>query len=142
MPKITAHADIFRDWDAVLGACTQNAGLLPGVDPFKGELVAMLTQAQDLKIQQESLEGQRKAVTQQLERTLEGGKEWARKLRAFAVVHLGTDNKALTQFGVRPRQRRGSRKAKPPGVPTVGAAAAPAAGQTESSPQGKEGAHG
>jgi len=128
MPKITAHADIFRDWDGVLGACTQNAGLLPGVDPFKGELTAMLTQARDLKIQQESLEGQRKAVTQQLERTLEGGKEWARKLRAFAVVHLGTDNKALTQFGVTPRQRRGPRKAKSP--------------ETEPSLQEKEVSHG
>lgn len=134
MPKITAHADVFRDWDGVLGACTQNASLLPGVDPLKGELAAMLTQARDLKIQQESLEAQRKAATQQLDKMLESGKEQARKLRAFAVVHLGSDNKALTQFGVTPRQRRGPRKAKTPGTPP------PTVTPATSNP-GKEGSH-
>jgi hypothetical protein len=141
MPKIKARAGVFRDWEAVLGACTQNAGLLPGVDAPQGELAAMLTQARDLKIQQETLEGQRQAVTQQLDKVVDGGKEWARRLRAFAILHLGSDNKALTQFGVVPRQRRGPRKAKPPDTPTPGTATAPVPGQTESAPQGKEEAH-
>ncbi|PYQ67453.1 MAG: hypothetical protein DMF53_01725, partial [Acidobacteria bacterium] len=66
----TAQADIFRDWDAVLGACTQNASLIPGVDPLKAELEGLLAQARDLKIQQETLESQRQAVTQKLSKVI------------------------------------------------------------------------
>jgi len=118
MPKITAQGDVFRDWEAVLGACVQNAALIPGVDPFKSELESLLTQVKDLKIQQETLEGQRLAVTQTLMKLIDDGREAARKVRAFAVVKLGSDNKLLSQFGVVPRQRRGSpRKAKSPGTP-------------------------
>ncbi|HEY3571924.1 MAG TPA: hypothetical protein VGP73_28600 [Thermoanaerobaculia bacterium] len=141
MPKITAQAKVFRDWEAVLGASAQNAPMLPGVDPLKGDLDALLAQARDLKIQQESLEGQRMGVTQKLTKVIEDGREAARKLRAFAVVHLGTASKALAQFGVTPRQRRG-KKSQATGTPppTVGSAQTPAHNQTEST-QGKEGTH-
>lgn len=114
MPMRTAHADIFRDWDSVLGACTQNASLVPGVEALKADLEGLLAQFKDLKIQQETLEGQRRAVTQKMDKTIEDGREAARKVRAFAVVHLGSDNKALSQFGVTPR---GFRKKKAPGTP-------------------------
>jgi hypothetical protein len=141
MPKITAQADVFRDWEAVLGACNQNAPLLPGVDPLKAELEGLLTQARDLKIQQETLEGQRQGLTQRLMKVIDDGRESARKVRAYAVIKLGTDNKALSQFGVAVRVRR-SRKAKNPGTPppTVGVAETPAANKTASN-QGKEGDH-
>jgi hypothetical protein len=142
MPKITAQADIFRDWEAVLGACAQNAALLPGVDTLKADLDALLVQARDLKIQQETMEGQRRGLTQKLTKAIEDGRESVRKLRAFALIKLGSDNKALSQFGVAVRVRRGSRKAKTPGTPppTVGTAGAPAHNQAESTP-GKEGNH-
>lgn len=139
MPQITAQADVFRDWEAVLGAITQNAALLPGVDPLKAELDALLAQAKDLKIQQETLEGQRRGVTQKLGKVIEDGRESVRKLRAFTVVHLGSDNKALSQFGVAARIRR-ARKAKSPETPPPTTTAAPAHTQTDST-QGKEGAH-
>jgi hypothetical protein len=144
MPIKNAQADVFRDWDAVLGAATQNAALLPGIDSFKAELEGFLAQAKDLKIQQETLEGQRMGVTQKLDKVIEEGRESARKVRGYARIHLGTDNKALKQFGVAPRVRRGSKKAKAPETPSSpsaeGAAPPPAHIQTESA-QGKEGAH-
>jgi|SRR3954468_76804 len=143
MPEITAQAKVFRDWEAVLGATAQNAAQLPGVDALKADLEALLAQARELKIQQESHEGSRLVTTQQLKEVIEDGREAARKLRAFAVVHLGTANKALAQFGVSPRQRRG-KKTTSPGTPppTVGGAQAPAHNQTESTQaQGKEEAH-
>ena len=142
MPKLTAHADVFRDWEAVLGACAQNVALLPGVDSLKTDLDALLTQARDLKIQQETMEGQRQGVTQRLKKVLEDGREAARKVRAFAVVKLGTDNKALSQFGVAVRVRRGSRKSKSPATPppTVGTAQTKANPETDST-EGKEQSH-
>jgi len=144
MPKITAQADVFRDWEAVLGACAQNAALLSGVDALKTELEAFLAQARDLKVQQETLEGQRRGLTQKLMKVIEDGRESARKVRAYAVIKLGTDNKALSQFGVAARVRRSSRRSKSPGTPppTVGVAEPPAhQQQTESTSQGKEGTH-
>jgi hypothetical protein len=146
MPQITAHADLFRDWEAVLGACAQNASLVPGVDELKTSLEGLMSQVKDLKIQQETLESQRRGVTQKLDKGIEEGREVARKIRAFAVVRLGSDNKVLSQFGVKARARRGSRKSKTPGTPppTVGTAGSPQLNQqhnqTEST-QGKEGNH-
>jgi len=145
MPMRTAKADVFRDWDAVLGACTENASLVPGVNPLKAELEGLLAQAKDLKIQQETLEGQRQAVTQKLDKTIEDGRESVRKIKAFTVVHLGSANKALSQFGVKPRARRGPRK-KTPGTPppTVETARNPQTSQQHNptvSTQGKEENH-
>lgn len=141
MPQITAQADVFRDWEAVLGACAQNASQLPGVDALKTELEGFLAQAKDLKIQQETLEGQRRGVTQKLLKVIEDGRESARKLKAFAIIRLGSDNKALSQFGVTPRTRRASRKSKVPGTPppTVNKAEAP---QPSQEPQPLEPAQG
>jgi hypothetical protein len=147
MPIKRARADVFRDWESVLGAATQNAALVPGVDPFKAELESFLAQARDLKIQQETLDGQRMGVTQKLDKVIQDGRESARKVRGYARIHLGTDNMALKQFGVAPRVRRGSKKAKPPETPpptetpsSDGAAQSPAHNKTDST-QGKEGTH-
>jgi hypothetical protein len=144
MPQITAQAKVFRDWDAVLGACTQNSALLPGVDPLKAELEGLMTQAKDLKIQQETLEGQRRGVTQKLKKMIEDGRESARKVRAYALIKLGSDNQALSQFGVTVRARRG-RKAKTPDTPaptpSPSTSQPPAHNLTTESTQGKEGSH-
>lgn len=148
MPIKNARADVFRDWESVLGAVTENAALVPGIDPFKAELEGFLAQAKDLKIQQETLDGQRLGLTQKLDKVIEDGRESARKVRGYARVHLGSDNKALKQFGVAPRVRKGPKKSKPPEEtppPTVtpssgGAAQSPAHNQTDST-QGKEGTH-
>jgi hypothetical protein len=151
MPIKNAQADIFRDWDAVVGAATQNAALLPGVDPYKAELTGLLSQARDLKIQQETLDGQRLGVTQKLKKVIADGRESARKVRGYARIQLGSDNMSLKQFGVAPRVPRGAKKKAPETTPETppstttpptgdGTAQAPAHAQTDST-QGKEGAH-
>lgn len=143
MPIKNARADVFRDWDSVLGAVAQNAALVPGIDPFKAELEGFLAQARELKIQQETLDGQRMGITQKLDKVIEDGRESARKVRGYARIHLGSDNKALKQFGVAPRVPLGSRKAKPPEEtpPTVTPSSGGAAHNQTDSTQGKEGTH-
>jgi hypothetical protein len=128
MPRNKSKADYFRDWDAVIGACTSNADLVPGVEPLRTELEDLLAQTRQLKIQQESLEGARLAVTQQLEKRIDDAVEVARKIRAYAVVKLGSDNAQLSQFGVAVRKRTGSRKAK------AAASTAPPAAQETADP--------
>jgi hypothetical protein len=114
MPKLTAKADTFRDWEALIGACNLNAETLPGVETLRTELETLLVQARDLKIHQEGLEGDRVATTQQLEKAIDDGEEVVRKIRAFAVVKYGSANMQLKKFGVAVRKGKGSRKAKKP----------------------------
>ena len=94
----------------------------------------LLAQAKDLKIQQESLEGTRLATTQQLEKVFEDGMEVARKIRAYAVVKLGSANMQLSQFGVAARKGKGSRKKAKTPPPAV--TPAPAAKETQDAPKG------
>ncbi len=117
MSKITAYAKIFRDWDGLLGACDKNAGLLPGVDPMKASVDALLTQLKDIKVRQEDLIGQRKALTQSLKQVLGDGKDAVRKLRDYVRVHLGAKSEQLTQFGIsplRPRKAKATAQVKKP----------------------------
>lgn len=111
MAKITAYGNIFRDWESLLGSCTQNPELLTGVEPLKSDMDALLAQARDLKIQQEDLTGKRQAMTQSLTEVVDLGREAARKLRSFVITRLGTKSELLSQFGIPPRRRR-ARKAK------------------------------
>jgi hypothetical protein len=125
MPEITAQGKIFRDWEALLGACGLNSTLLPGADTLQKALETVLAQARDLKLQQENFLGNRSATTQQLAKAIEDGREAARKLRAFVVTQLGSDSKHLTQFGVAPRQKR-PRKPQPVDTPEPPVEAVPA----------------
>jgi len=106
MPEINAYADVFRDWDGLLGACERNVDLLPGVDPFKLELESFHDQLKGLKLDQEHLAGHRQATTQRVLQTLDGGREAARKLRFFVISQLGSRNELLNQFGISPNRSR------------------------------------
>lgn len=121
MPKIIAYAKIFRDWDGLLGACDKNADRLPGVDPLKASVDALLTELKDIKLRQEDLVGQRKALTQRLKQVLGSGQEAARTLRNFVKVHLGAKSEQLTQFGISPlraRKPKATAQVKKPPTPT------------------------
>jgi hypothetical protein len=136
MPEITAQGKIFRDWEALLGACAMNAALLPGRDDLQKDLAALLAQARDLKIQQENFEGNRMATTQVLTKAIEDGREVARKIRAFVITQLGSDSKHLSQFGIPPRQKKG-RQAKPASTPPPTVEATPATAPKPAGPTGQ-----
>jgi hypothetical protein len=145
MPEINAYADVFRDWDALLGACERNIDLLPGVDPFKQELETFRERLKGLKLDQEHLAGHRQATTQRVTQALDGGREAARKLRFYVVSLLGSRNELLNQFGISPNRSRKVAKKQtenptPTPTPEAGAqSAAPAAGKpAEPAPTKKE----
>jgi len=118
MPKITAYATIFRDWDGLIGACSKNAEQLPAVEALRKDLEAHLAKLKELKVEQEDLSGRRKAMTQQLGVVVEEGRELARKIRGFVVGQLGSRNKQLSQFGIPSIGRvRKAVATKPPTTP-------------------------
>jgi hypothetical protein len=136
MPKITAHAKLYRDWEALLGACDKNAGLLAGMEPLNTELEGFLLEVRTIKLRQEDLNGTRKAVTQQLRETEDQGAEMARRLRAFVTSRIGTKTELGKMFGLVPTGRKPKKTRaqaqKPPAPPQ-------AATDQPPNPQGGEG---
>lgn len=123
MPDISAYADAFRDWDGLIGQLNENGTLVPGHEALKAELVATSDEAKVLKIQQESLAGNRKAATDRFLRKVDEGREKARRVRSFIVSVLGPRSPLLPLFGIaqkpEPTINKKKRKAKPetPGQP-------------------------
>ena len=134
MPEITAYAKIFRDWEGLIGSCVQNASLIAGVEPLRTELEAVLAQAREAKVLQESLAGSRQAATQRLQEMVADGRELARKIRFFVRIPLGSRSELLSAFGITPTRSK-LRKTRPgevlppssglvvPGVPGTAAGA-------------------
>ena len=106
MAEITAYADTFRDWEGLIGSIAENAALVPGTEPFVAALQATLAKTKELKVQQESLEGNRLALTESFLRQVDAGKEQTRKLRSFIVSILGPRSPYLPLFGIRPKPER------------------------------------
>jgi hypothetical protein len=104
MPKIDAYGKDLRDLEGLVGACNENGNLVPGHEPLKAELAASLDLARALKLQQESLEGNRLAVTNRFLDALEEAKGIQRKLRGFIVSILGAENPLLLLFGIAPKK--------------------------------------
>lgn len=120
MPKITAYADIFRDWEGLIGACNKNTEQLPAVEALRKDLEAHLAELKELKVEQENFFGRRKAMTQRLGVVVEDGRELARKIRGFVLGQLGSKNEQLSQFGIPPIRGRVRKAAiKPPTPPPV-----------------------
>jgi len=130
MPKLTSHGKVFRDWEALLGACEKNVNTLTGVEPLRTEMETFLAQARELKLQQENFNGQKKATTQQLRELIDRGTEASRMLRAFVVSRIGTKSELGKMFGLVPNGRKTRKSktpaAKPPVVSQATAAASPA----------------
>jgi magnesium-transporting ATPase (P-type) len=144
MPKLTSHGKIFRDWEALLGACEKNVNALTGVEPLRTEMETFLVQARELKLQQENFNGNKKATTQQLRELIDRGTEVSRMLRAFVVSRIGTKTELGKMFGLVPTGRKARKKsktpvAKPPAAPPATAAASLAEPPNPVQTKGEEG---
>ena len=119
MPRIDAYGKDFRDLEGLVGACNENGSLVPGHESLKDEMAAALEKARALKLQQESLEGNRLAVTDRFLDALEEARGIQRKLRGFIISILGAENPLLSLFGIAPKKvpnpnnRRRTKKARP-----------------------------
>ena len=118
MPKLTSHGKLFRDWEALLGACEKNVSMLTGVEPLRTEVETFLAQARELKLQQENFNGQKKATTQRLTELIDRGTEASRMLRAFVISRIGTKTELGKMFGLVPTGRKPKKaKAQAPPAP-------------------------
>jgi hypothetical protein len=141
MPDITAYSKAFRDMEGLIGACNENGNLIPGHEPLKAELQAALEEARTLKVQQESLAGNRLAATDRFLDKVDEGRVKRQKLRAFIISVLGPQSVHLKLFGIAPQpvpnpnsRRRRKKKSETPETPTPETPT-----QTPAGPQTSEG---
>jgi hypothetical protein len=139
MPKLTSHGKVFRDWEALLGACEKNVSALTGVEPLKTEMETFLAQARELKLQQENFNGQKKATTQQLRELIDRGTEASRMLRAFVVSRIGTKTELGTMFGLVPTGKPRKKSKEAVAKALAAAAATPAESPDPVQTEGGEG---
>lgn len=114
MPTLTAYADLFRDWEALLLAVHDNSDSLPSVERHRSVLEELLAEAKSLKAQQDSANALRQQNTQKLAKLVASGKKLAIGLRGVIRADLGPDNERLVQFGVAPLRKRSRRAAPKP----------------------------
>lgn len=117
MPTLTAYADLFRNWEALLLAIRDNTDSLPSVERHRSQLEELLAEAKSLKAQQDSANAIRQENTQKLAKLVATGKKQAIGLRGVVRADLGPDNERLVQFGIAPLRKRSRRAAKPVELP-------------------------
>ncbi|HEV8580179.1 MAG TPA: hypothetical protein VGX68_13995 [Thermoanaerobaculia bacterium] len=118
MPQIKAHADLFRHWQGVIGACERNADILAGIEPLLADLKDFLEEATEVKLEQEHHGAQRKAQTQSFNEVTDRGKEAVRKVQAFVLTRLDSRDERLSEFGIKVNRTR-RKKVEPPKPPVV-----------------------
>lgn len=106
MPK-TSLADLLMEWDSLYGGVNQPDILaLPYMRELRDALEAHIAFTKGLAREQESLEGRRRAVTQQLRIAKSEGQDLVVKVRSAIRSHLGHRNEGLVRYNVRPIRRR------------------------------------
>lgn len=113
MASITSHAKILRDWEALLAAAQEKAGILPGTESLRAELEQLLVEVKALKARQAATKAERQQITQQLGASFRKAQDGILRLRRLIPGHLGVRDEGLVEFGVAPLRPRPRRSSKP-----------------------------
>jgi uncharacterized protein YPO0396 len=112
MPK-SSFADIIRDWESLLRAVDDHAGLLPDIERHREALKQHLEETQAQKARQDLARATRQKNTQSLRAKVEKGKELAKRVRGVVMANIGPTDELLVQFGIAPQRKRGRRLERP-----------------------------
>ena len=106
MPK-TSLADLLMEWDSLFtGVDRPDILALPYMRELRDDLSAHIVLTKGLAREQESLEGRRRAVTQQLRIAKSEGQDLVVRVRSALRSHLGHRNEGLVRYRIRPIRRR------------------------------------
>ena len=106
MPK-TSLADMLLEWDSIFAGVDRPDILsLPFMKDLRDALEAHIDFTKGLVAEQESLEGRRQAVTQQLRIARSEGQDLVVRVKAALRSHLGHRNEGLVRYRIRPIRRR------------------------------------
>src|ERR1044072_2930920 len=113
MASLTSHSKILRDWEALLAATQEKAGVLPGTESLRTELEQLLAEAKALKARQATANAERQRLTQQVGEVFRKGQDGILRLRRLIPRHLVLRAEGLVEVGVPPLRPRPGRSSKP-----------------------------
>ena len=106
MGTVTAQADIAQDWKGLLDSTEKSPEVLPSVETECQALSQLLNKFLVLKAQQDELTAKRQETTQQLNETIDQGKDVAVQIRSVLRGKVGPRNERLVQYKIAPLRRR------------------------------------
>lgn len=106
MPTANAQADVARDWRGLLDSAEKSPDVLPSVEQECQALSQLLSKFEVLKAQQDELTAKRQETTQQLNETIDQGKDVAVQIRSVLRGKVGPRNERLVQYKIAPLRRR------------------------------------
>jgi hypothetical protein len=116
MANTNSFADVLLDWEGLLAALQEDAGLQGTLDAERAALEKDLTEARALKARQEAQAAGRQELTQQIKAVVAHGKALAIAIRAVAKGKIGYRNERLVRYKVAPVRKR-TRKTPGPQSP-------------------------
>ena len=127
MARSRSQGNVLYRWARMIAACEENAGRLPGMEPFVVELREWMEEVGAIKRQQDQQAGLRRSSSQALDHAFDRGQEAERKLRGFVLSLIDSRDAQLAQFFITPNGRRPRRPetAPSPETPPVIEAAKP-----------------
>lgn len=118
MPTGRTQGELLYKWGRMIAACEENAGRLPGMEPFVVELREWMEEVGAIKRQQDQQAGLRRSSSQALDHAFDRGQEAERKLRGFILSHFDSRDAQLAQFFITPNGKRPRRPETAPAPET------------------------
>jgi hypothetical protein len=115
MAKSRTQGNVLHRWERMIESCEQNAGRLPGMEPFVVALREWVDEVKAIKGQQDQQAGLRRSSSQALDHAFDRGQEAERQLRGFILSHFDSRDAQLAQFFITPN---GKRPRRPEPVPS------------------------
>jgi hypothetical protein len=112
-----AHDGLNMEWEDLLAAARQYEEEVPALTTFKNALERVLESVNVSKAHQLNLEARRQQATLDYHRQVAAGRELVSRLKCLAKAVFGRHDSRLSDFGIKPSGRPGSRK--PPDPETI-----------------------
>jgi hypothetical protein len=105
-----SFADKVENWEGLVRAFDEHAGLLVNAQPQRETLATVLSQARATKARQKLHIGLKQQASQDLDLVMAKGDEAARCLRRAVAANAGTRSEILAQFDIAPIRPRSNKK--------------------------------
>jgi hypothetical protein len=102
--KGQSSAEKFSRWGITASNLREHLEEMPHVAADLAEMDRLIAEARALESQQESIRGQAREVTAQLQELAKNGEKLRSRLRAHLQAKFGPTSESLLKFGFRPRR--------------------------------------
>jgi chromosome segregation ATPase len=93
-------------WERLLAGANANRDDLSVLEPYRGQIEALLAEVQDAYARRESLETQKRQATEDLHRLFRQGRDLVARYQSGARLVYGKQSPKLSELGMKPGRPR------------------------------------